>query len=204
MKRILNIGIDLDGVIYNSELWLQAFAEIFDFENNGKGVVDSTENSIDKRFGWDAERTRNFRLKYLPLQMQECSLMPYAKETLQKLKDRGHKITIITSRGIYDESHIKITKKRLKKDKMPFNEIYFTKENKLQICKDKQIDVMIDDTPSIIEKLSGSGIRCLYFKNGNTKDILNGNVTTVFNFGDVFREICSLERQDKKTFDKMR
>ncbi len=189
------IGIDLDGVVYNSEFWMQAFAEIFDIENGGNGIVDSSENSISKRYGWDDEFARKFRLKYLPIQMKECPLMPYAKETLQKLKDNGHKIIIVTSRGSVDKSHIEITQNRLKKDKIPFDELYFSKENKVTICKNKGIDIMVDDTPTIIEQLANENIKCLYFKNGNTRDITNNNVKTVLNFGEVFRQIYNLEKQ---------
>ena len=53
---------------------------------------------------------------------------------------------------------------------------------------------MIDDTPSVIEQLANENIKCLYFKNGTTKDILNSNVKTVLNFGEVFREIHYLEK----------
>lgn len=187
------IGIDLDGVVYNSELWLQAFAEVFDIENGGNGIVDSSENSIGKRYGWDDEFARKFRLKYLPVQMKECPLMPYAKETLQMLKEKGHKIIVITSRGSVNKSHIEITKNRLKKDKIPFDELYFSTESKVNICKSKKIDIMVDDTPSVIEQLVSENIKCLYFKNGTTKDILNSNVKTIYNFGDIFRQIYNLE-----------
>lgn len=189
------IGIDLDGVIYNSEFWLQAFTEIFDVENEGNGILEPSENSISKRYGWDDEFAKDFRLKYLPVQMKECPIMPYAKETLQKLKDRGHKIIIITSRGSVDESHIGITKDRLSKDKIPFDELYFSKENKVNICKNKCIDIMVDDTPIVIEQLANENIKCLYFKNGPTKQIEHYNVKTVYNFGDVFRQIYNLEKE---------
>ncbi len=189
------IGIDLDGVIYNSEFWLQAFTEIFDIENGGNGILEPSENSINKRYGWDDEFAKDFRLKYLPVQMKECPIMPYAKETLQKLKDRGHKIMIITSRGSVDESHIGITKDRLSKDEIPFDELYFSKENKVNICKNKCIDIMVDDTPSVIEQLANENIKCLYFKNGPTKQIEHYNVKTVYNFGDVFRQIYNLEKE---------
>lgn len=54
---------------------------------------------------------------------------------------------------------------------------------------------MVDDTPIVIEQLAKENIKCLYFKNGPTKQIELYNVKTVYNFGDVFRQIYNLEKE---------
>lgn len=35
----MNLGIDLDGVVYNSEEWFKAFGEVYDMAKGGNGPI---------------------------------------------------------------------------------------------------------------------------------------------------------------------
>lgn len=192
----MNIGIDLDGVVYNSENWFMAFGEVYDINNNGKGIVDSTTNNFQKRYGLSYEKAKEIRLKYLPIQMKESPLMPFVKEVLRLLK-QNHKLYIITSRGSMSNEHIEITKQKLKEDKIDVDEVIFSQESKLNICRQKKIDLMIDDGFNVVKELSENNIKCLQFNADNTKCVTNENVIIVHNWGEVYRQITILDKESK-------
>ena len=192
----MDIGIDLDGVIYNSENWFMAFGEVYDINNNGKGIVDSTTNNFQKRYGLSDEKAKEIRLKYLPIQMKESPLMPFVKEVLKLLK-QNHNLFIITSRGSVANEHIEITKQKLKEDKIDVDEVIFSQESKLNICRQKKIDLMIDDSFNVVKELSENNIKCLQFNADNTKCVTNENVIIVHNWGEVYRQITILDKESK-------
>ncbi len=187
------IGIDLDGVVYNSENWFMAFGEVYDIQSNGNGIVDKSTNNFQKRYGLTDEKALEIRLKYLPIQMKESPLMPYAKEVLSLLKQNNN-LFIITSRGSLSKDHIQITQQRLNEDMIDVDEVIFSQDSKVSICKQKSIDVMIDDSYNVVKELANSGIKCLQFKADNTLSYEHENVKTVYNWGEVFREIKNLEK----------
>lgn len=198
----MNIGVDLDGVVYNSELWLQAAAEIYNTKFLGaKPIVNIAENSISKRYDWSDEFAKRFRLKYLSLQIMHSELQPLSKQTLEMLLKENHQIFLITSRGTISEIHKDLTFKRLQEDKIPYTDIYFTQQSKVDICKEKHIEVMIDDTPQVIYDLINNDITCLYFKNGDTVDIFNDKVNCVKNWGDVYSSIAKISGTKIKAYD---
>lgn len=192
----MNIGIDLDGVVYNSENWLMAYAEINDIKNKGRGVQDPLTNDIKRRYGMSEKEAQEFRLKVIPLQISLSPLMPFARECLEFLKSLGHKIIFITSRGGVSLEHIHLTKKRLKEDNISYDNICFAiDKSKLEYCLENKIDIMIDDTSSILNNLSRNNVRCLQFINGNVEKNVDERVKKVYNWGDVVREIVDIERR---------
>ena len=68
------------------------------------------------------------------------------------------------------------------------------KIDKLQICKDEKIDIMIDDNPDTCYKLSKNNIRTLYFKNIYGKEIPENNyLTQVYDWGNIYRKLKMVE-----------
>ena len=194
----MNIGIDLDGVVFDSELIFTTQSALFDFEKNGKGIKIPEELRASKRYCWSKEMEREFLDRYLLKIEQEAPVMPYAKLILNKLKEEGHKLYGITNRGYLHKDEITITLKRLKKEKIKFDDIRFSAMDKLVPCNDFKIDVMIDDYYENIEKVSKEGIKCLYYRDLVLKFIDLENVTEVNNWAKVYLEIKKIEAANKK------
>lgn len=188
----MRIGVDLDGVIYNSENWFMAMAEFYDIQKNGKGIVDRTTSDIQKRYGMSDDEVYEFRKKQNPSQILLSPLMPLAIDALKFLKEQGHQIIIITSRGKFFNEHIDLTLQKLKQDKIIFDEIYFSKNSKLSFCQEKKIDVMIDDSYKIANELAKNNIKCIQFKADSTKKVKHHNVKIAYNWGDVIRLILKM------------
>lgn len=195
----MNIGIDLDGVVYNSIQYSEALAELYDIKYlNGKGIVNNDSNILAERYGWDLEFVKEYKKKFFPLIFKNVNLMPLAKEVIDMLKKEGHKVLIITSRCLDGVNYKKITMHKLKKNKIKYDKIFFSQKSKLNICIQNSIDIMIDDSPYVLEELAKNNIVCLYFRSSNTENLKNKNIFDVYNWGEIYREILNFNKEKKK------
>lgn len=87
-----------------------------------------------------------------------------AKEVIQKLKKMGHKLIIISSRGTETNEMIDIVIDKFKKENIKFDKYFWKEINKLKICKEENIDIMIDDSPSTCKKMADNRIKAIYFR----------------------------------------
>lgn len=192
----MKIGVDLDGVVYDSEHLLRANAELYDLKIKGKGLVDPSNWSIKKRHGWSDETNDSFD-DIATKSLIEAPVMPLAGEVLRKLKEEGYEIYLITARGSKVETEIKITKKVLKRDKIKYDKLIFCKTTKLAVCQELGVDLMIEDKPKTIEELSKNGIKCFYFRSAELPEINNKFVTMVYNWGQIYRHIYKIGKGEK-------
>lgn len=190
----MNIGIDLDGVVYNSEAMLKCMAEFYDQQLGGKGVINKEELLCQNRYDWTIEQENNFLKLYLLDILKAAPLKPMAKETIDMLKKDGHNLYIITSRGNVFKEEIKITQKRLKKDKISVTKEIYSASNKAKLCKELNIDVMIDDYYNNVSSIANEGIKCLYFRDFVLKFADHKNITEVNNWGEVYRQINLMKK----------
>lgn len=191
----MNIGIDLDGVVFDTEADYKARAKIFDVEHNkGLGEVRKEESRVQQSFDWDKKMTDEFLLGCYEDIQTNAPVMFGAKYVLSKLKEMGHKLYVITSRGSISQKEIEITEKRLEEEGLHFDGCYFNCETKESFCEKLNIDVMIDDYYNNIEDIASKKIRCLYFRDLVLK-FYNGNryVHEVRNWGDIYAEILNFE-----------
>ena len=85
----------------------------------------------------------------------------FASEVIKKLKQEGHEIYIITARGhdayVSEKDKKKSNKmliKWLKSNKIKYDRLVFTGDDKLDYCLGNNIDVMIEDCPKNIRQIS--------------------------------------------------
>lgn len=191
----MNIGIDLDGVVFDTETYFRAYADLYDFENNGGGLIDKSQGKVENRFSWNRELMNGYLFNYVEPIEEEAPLMPLVKIVLKKLKDLGHRLIVISSRGIIDPNGMDIARKRFEKEGLEFDKILSGKETKLEFCKNENIDVMIDDLYEHIDYLSSNGIKCLYFRDKDMKKINRDNVVEVDNWAQILKEIVKISQK---------
>ena len=92
----MTIGIDLDGVLFDSESFYRSYAELFDIKLNREGSHDESELSIEQKYNWSAEEFQQFLDECMQHVTEDAPLKPYAKEVINLLKSRGHRLVIIT------------------------------------------------------------------------------------------------------------
>lgn len=193
----MKIGIDLDGVIYDSEKEFRIYTELYDMlelkQNNKKN-----ENAVRimDRFDWTDEQFDKFIDKYYLNIIKQANYMPGAQEILNRLKKDGHEFIMITARGGYREEIKCVTDERLKEDDMEiFEKKYYAINNKGEICEKENIDLMIDDSPENCKCVSNRKIKTIYLKDAPSYDIEeNEYVKVLYNWGEIYRYIKEMEK----------
>jgi uncharacterized HAD superfamily protein len=191
----MNIGIDLDGVVFDTERTLRSLTTFINYQNYKNDLVDNDELRAYRRFNWTKEQDQEFLKEYLIKVQKNAHCLPFAKEVMAELKKSGHKLFVITNRGKTLEEEIKTTQKKLKKEKLSFEKVVFSAIDKLKFCKELKIDIMIDDYYDNVDNLSKNGIKCLYLRELVAKKCENENVTEVQNWADIYYEIKKLENR---------
>ena len=194
----MKIGIDLDGVVFDSEKEYRVYSELYDIidlKKNSK--INNKELKFQKRFKWTQEEIQGFIEKYHKQIVVKSNYMPGAKEVLKLLKAEGHILVLITARGGINKDMIKITKERLKNEGMDiFDKSYWATENKDEVCVEENIDIMIDDSNDKCESIAKSKIKTIYLKDAPSYDLEeNDYIKVLYNWGEIYRYIKELEKQ---------
>lgn len=185
----MKIGIDLDGVVMDSESTFRTYDEIFDIDIlKGNNLVNREEPKFQERYNWTEEQEKEFISKYFLTVSRESNLMSGFTAVYKRLKEQGHEFVVITARG----GHLKEMKddaiRILEENKIEFDKYYWCVEDKLEICKKENVDVMIDDDWKIIKRLAENGVKTLYFRDVNLMKLEeNEYIKEVNNWGDIYR-----------------
>lgn len=192
----MRIGIDLDGVVFNSEEELRVYSELYDLiELKQNSKKDNSELKFQERFDWTEENIQDFLGKHHMRIIKTASYKPGAIEVLNLLKEEGNTLIMITARGGLNKDIIEVTNKRLKKDNMYiFDKYYYQAENKEEVCIKEKVDVMIDDYYRNCMAVASVGIKTIYFKAAPSHEVEESeNIKVLYNWGEIYRYIKELE-----------
>ena len=115
---------------------------------------------------------------------------PFAVETINKLKNEGHTIYILTARNSIDfKDPYNFSKDWLDKYNIPYDELIVGLENKEKICKDLGVDIFIDDSIEYCSSVSQIGIKTYLFYNIYNKDMKNDKITMVYSWIELYDKI---------------
>ena len=187
----MKIGLDIDGVILDYERVIRAKAELYDLlELKGEGLVNKDELKIHKRYDWTEEETDNFINKYFLKLNEESPLVAGAKEVINYLKQDGHELIVITARCPYVKEMRDAAKEIFERENLTFDKIYFDIKDKSEICKEENIDIMIDDYYVTCKELAENKIMTLYFRDVDLKKLEETEyLKEVNNWGEIYRHI---------------
>ena len=157
----MRIGIDIDNVISNFDIVL--FDEFLkhDKELRNTGVLNPNLYMTKGMFDWTSEELDCFYQENIERIAKSLDVIDEAKETIQRLKDEGNTIIIITSRDNGDYTHpYEMTYEWLNKKAIVFDELILvhTPLEKVGVIQDKHIDIMIDDSIKVCAGLIKVGI----------------------------------------------
>ena len=183
----MKIGIDLDGVVFNTEMLWSTYAELYDcIELNRNSVITKEEPRFQERYDWSDKDKEAFLDKYADI--TEFDMMPGAKQVINMLKEEGHELVVITARGAISNQKegASIAAQKLETEGIKFDKYYWKQKEK--------IDVMIDDNYHICEAIRDAGIPVIYFNSLSRKHIEEKDgLKEVSNWGEVYRVIKSLK-----------
>lgn len=184
----MKIGIDLDGVVIDSEKGLRTYAEIFDNDIlKGNHLVNKQEIRVQDRYDWTEEQQKEFIRNYLLENSKDSALMAGFKKAYSLLKAE-HEFVVITARGGFVKEMKDDALRILQENGIDFDKYYWKVEDKLEICQKEKVDLMIDDNWKIIKKLAENKIKTLYFRDMNLVKLQeNEYIKEVGYWGEVYR-----------------
>ncbi len=190
----MNIGVDFDGVILDDERYMRGYADLYSYFEINKPRLRYDVVAPEACFDWTDEEKNIFYEKYYDTISERCLLVPGAAEFLKMLYNEGHKLYIITMRGGCRKSEEKIVYKTIEDIGIKVEKIYWAESNKLDRCRKLSIDIMIDDSDKNVEKMKGSEINVIYFKDGGIREVKGDNITTVKTWSEIYNAIKNIEK----------
>lgn len=195
----MKIGIDIDNTLTKVQEKLNKAT--FDYANSlGKNIKDCNISMKDINNDGDTYRKKfkfnNEELKYFLKEIQEnitnnASPRENAKEVIDKLKNDGHQIYIITARDseFHDDPYM-YSKNWLDKNKIYYDKLIVNARNKKDVCKKEEIDLFIDDQPNNCLQILNAGIKAIMITDND--DNFDG-IINLKNWNDIYNFINGLE-----------
>ena len=194
----MRIGIDIDNCISNfDDVLLEEYIK-HDKELRNTGIINDKPYHITVgMFDWSKEENDDFY--YNNIQRIAMSLKPLnnAKEIIDKLKADGNEIYIITSRdnGEYINPE-KMTREWLEKYEIYFDKLILTgKHEKGPVCKENNIDIMIEDSTKNCEDIEANGVKCYMMNTRYNKH--KTRFERVKTWKEIYSKISQLYKKDE-------
>lgn len=188
----MNIAIDIDDTLTNSFDYFQPFvAEFF-----GVDLSELKEKGIS--YGnlpneWKPRELEFFRAYYDKV-VPQTTFKSDAADCVRKLRERGHKVIIITARtnSFYTDAY-KTTVEELKNGNIVYDKLVCSMD-KAAACVENRIDVLFDDMLYNVDAAIDAGVNAVLF---TSKANVNADkkYKRVNDWSEVLRFIDEIEKQ---------
>ena len=191
----MNIGIDIDGVLIDDDTYRLDNMTKYSVENNLNGL--DYPYKYERKCNWSKDIKEDYRNKYYFEYVKNAPIRRYASEVIKKLRDDGNKIIIITGRyktredSLIGEQMRNDTENWLNKNGVLYDKICYADCPKTKEILENNIDIMVDDSPEILEELV-KVTKVLCYDNRYNRDLNYDNMTRVFSWYDIYDKISSL------------
>lgn len=190
----MRIGIDIDGVLTDIEQWQLDYASKYYFEKYNKSIMNHKGYETTDIFRVDQKYDDEFWEEYFVDYTKNIECRKFASEVIKKLRADGCEIYIITARGnnlshsanimTYDENK-KAVIDWLKDNDVKYDKIIFSPEDKLDICVENNINLMIEDKVDNINKIS-TKIPVICYHAGYNEDCKGNNIIRCYSWYDIY------------------
>lgn len=203
----MKIGIDIDNVISSFDNALIKEYLKHDKTLRNTGIINENADGIRKgMFDWTQEEDEKFYKENIERIAINLKPIYHAKKYIDKLKEDGNEIYIITGRdnGEYTNPE-EMTKDWLKKYKINYDKLILTnaydKQAKADICLENNIDIMIEDSKSTASNISKTGTKVLLMDTRFNKN--NQELERVSSWKEIYSKISGLypEKSMKKIIE---
>lgn len=153
----MNIGIDIDNTITETSFIANALAREFN------GTLDYHD--------LNAEQMNEFLTRYLEKIVYDVKIKDGAINVLKKWHQLGYKIIFITARGdektdsLVNLKTLYLTSMYFEKMKIPFDELVFFKNSKVDTALKYNLNVFIDDKEEVLDDIKNANIKTLRVTN---------------------------------------
>ena len=184
----MNIGIDIDDTINNLHDILIEKGKKFNEKENINYEIREDEWNWDKAFGWDEQTAKKFLKENVEYAYLNAGIKANAAETINRLKEEGNKIIIVTSRGAeHLQNAYEISEKWLKEKNVNFDKLIIGAVEKANACIENNIDIFIDDHIAFCEGISKTKTKVLMFNSPYNQN--ETRYTRVYTWDEVYKKI---------------
>lgn len=182
----MKIGIDIDDTMADTFEYLMPYIADF-FNVDIKYLKDNniSYNNLPKEM---KERELEFAKEYYDKIIPNTPFKPKVAEYIDKIKELGHEIVVITARDktLYTDEY-KTTIEELKNNNIQYDKL-ICDFDKAKVCKNEKIELFIDDSINNCKKVKELGIETILF---NSKSNINNktNLNRVDNWKDIYEKI---------------
>jgi inosine-uridine nucleoside N-ribohydrolase/uncharacterized HAD superfamily protein len=155
----MNIGFDIDDTIAHYAKLKVLYAQAYDkAKASGKGILDINKWVTYGMFDWTDEQKKEYESQTVG------ALYPFLKpefdglQMMNLLRKEGHKIYLITRRGVDGLSKKKSTVKWLKELGVPYDKLVMNELDKINYMLKHNIEIYIDDSLSKCIEAEKAGI----------------------------------------------
>ena len=190
------IGIDIDDTITDlSDIFLK-YATLYNKENEIDFKIDKTQWDIDKAFGWNNDDFMKFSKKYLEILLNEAKPKKGCVDVINKLREDGNKIVIITARNSEELiDPYEFTKNWLELNNIGFDKLVVNSNKKEEDCINNKIDVFVDDRLENCEKVYEKlHIPVFLFDSVYNTNDKNSLIERVFSWEEVYSKIRNIQK----------
>ena len=192
----MRIGIDIDNTITDTLPILKKYCKRYN-DTVIKRNLQMHEDGVASYnlYDWTHEENMDFCIKYLEEVVLQAQVKENAKEIIQKLKNEGHHIYIISSRAIpMFKTPYETTEKFLKDHGIVYDKLLVGSLDKKPSCIENKLDVLIEDEPNHINEIA-EFIPVIVPSQIYNKDCIGENILRVNNWIDIYNNIKILEKR---------
>ena len=194
----MRIGIDIDNVIssFDNELLKEYLKHDKTLRNTG--IINKNADYIRRgMFDWTEEEENKFYKENIERIAKNLKVKDGAKEFIDKLKEDGHAIYIITGRdnGEYSEPYT-MTKEWLDNNSIKYDKLILTnaydKYEKAEKCLLNNIDIMVDDSVNVCKNCIESNIKTFLM---DTPYNRQANMPRVYTWKEFYEKVRNMEKR---------
>lgn len=188
----MKIGIDIDDVITDTFITMKRYIDKYDDNSDIHSHIEEV-----MRGEMPTQGIKNFFTENIINIMKSAKIKKDASEVIQELLNEGNQIFIITARGeMKFKGSEQVTLQYLKSHNINYTKILFNSFEKSTICKNYNIDVMVDDSIKYCLEIEKENMRSILFTSIVNKSS-NTTVKRVNNWRELKNEIDIILRTKK-------
>lgn len=193
----MRIGIDIDDTTVITVNSMIKYADKYDTLVLGRQGTNNKLGLIKNRYylkalyGWSVEEKYGFFNMYYKNVLEECVPMPEVDDVIKKLRQDGHEIYFVTARlgNIPGCNTEEITRETLEKANIKYDKLIINASDKLEVCKENDIDFFIEDSYETCTELSEVNIPSILMTTKMNENIDEGNIKRVHSWQEIYEEI---------------
>ena len=184
-----NLGFDIDDVLFKSS---EALKSVLD-KCNDKEIL---EHKLDIMRGKAVnKKVGEFLKENVVPTIKIAKPMENVAQVIKKIRMESNKIFLITARGDkrFPGSE-EITKNLLKKYDIEYDAIIFNSVDKVEICKENNIQLFVDDSPNnCLEVKEKLGIPVIgFYSEINREEMLKNHINCVDSWDELYNVIINI------------